>query len=597
MAHSVRRIIIIIRRTFTFTVSKITVILYLEKIGGAVEMKLLRIPVGVSDFAEIRRNGYYYVDKSGLIGELLGTTGTKVTLITRPRRFGKTLGMSMLESFFDIQKDNKTLFEGLEIANRHDLCTEWMNQWPTVFVSFRQVDGLNFNSAYGMLTLVISELYKKHLYLLDSDKVDGYDKEIVKQLIQGTASAKDTKGSLMLLTRLMCQQYGKPVILLIDEYDVPVAKANSNGYYEEMLDVMKGLMQALKDNQALCFAVITGCLKIAKESIFTGTNNFISDTLTDSILNEYFGFVQSEVDQILKDADALDKAESIREWYDGYHFGDFDVYCPWDVMNYLLELQRNPKAKPVSYWKNTSDNAVIRSFIDYAGGNITGKLETLLAGGTIVQRVDENLTYDYLHSSEENLWSMLYLTGYLTKAREEDYNGKLADGTVAFMIPNAEIKEIFETTVVKWFDDSTKKCDRSTLFHAVWNGDSENLTKEMNVLLRRTISYHDYKEDFYHAFLAGIFTGAGYMVDSNKEHGEGRSDVVVYDPINSRVAVFEAKYTKSLDKLESECDAALQQIDDRMYAKEYEDDYDQILCYGISFFKKRCMVKKKLAKT
>ena len=560
-------------------------------------MKFLSIPVGVSDFEEIRRNGYYYVDKSGLIGELLGTTGTKVTLITRPRRFGKTLGMSMLESFFDIQKDNKTLFEGLEIANRHDLCTEWMNQWPTVFVSFRQVDGLNFNSAYDMLTLVISELYKKHLYLLDSDKVDGYDKEIVKQLIQGTASAKDTKGSLMLLTRLMCQQYGKPVILLIDEYDVPVAKANSNGYYEEMLDVMKGLMQALKDNQALCFAVITGCLKIAKESIFTGTNNFISDTLTDSILNEYFGFVQSEVDQILKDADVLDKAESIREWYDGYHFGDFDVYCPWDVMNYLLELQRNPKAKPVSYWKNTSDNAVIRSFIDYAGSNITGKLETLLAGGTIVQRVDENLTYDYLHSSEENLWSMLYLTGYLTKAREEDYNGKLADGTVAFMIPNAEIKEIFETTVVKWFDDSTKKCDRSTLFHAVWNGDSENLTKEMNVLLRRTISYHDYKEDFYHAFLAGIFTGAGYMVDSNKEHGEGRSDVVVYDPINSRVAVFEAKYTKSLDKLESECDAALQQIDDRMYAKEYEDDYDQILCYGISFFKKRCMVKKKLAKT
>ena len=560
-------------------------------------MKLLSIPVGVSDFEEIRRNGYYYVDKSGLIGELLGTTGTKVTLITRPRRFGKTLGMSMLESFFDIQKDNKTLFEGLEIANRHDLCTEWMNQWPTVFVSFRQVDGLNFNSAYDMLTLVISELYKKHLYLLDSDKVDSFDKEIVKQLIQGTASAKDTKGSLMLLTRLMCQQYGKPVILLIDEYDVPVAKANSNGYYEEMLDVMKGLMQALKDNQALCFAVITGCLKIAKESIFTGTNNFISDTITDSRLNEYFGFVQSEVDQILKDADVLDKAESIREWYDGYHFGDFDVYCPWDVMNYLLELQRNPKAKPVSYWKNTSDNAVIRSFIDYAGSNITGKLETLLAGGTIVQRVDENLTYDYLHSSEENLWSMLYLTGYLTKAREEDYNGKLADGTVAFMIPNAEIKEIFETTVVKWFDDSTKKCDRSTLFHAVWNGDSENLTKEMNVLLRRTISYHDYKEDFYHAFLAGIFTGAGYMVDSNKEHGEGRSDVVVYDPINSRVAVFEAKYTKSLDKLESECDAALQQIDDRMYAKEYEDDYDQILCYGISFFKKRCMVKKKLAKT
>ena len=556
-------------------------------------MKLLSIPVGVSDFEEIRRNGYYYVDKSGLIGELLGTTGTKVTLITRPRRFGKTLGMSMLESFFDIRKDNKALFEELEIAKRHELCMEWMNQWPTVFVSFRQVDGLNFNSAYDMLTLVISELYKKHLYLLDSDKVDSFDKEIVKQLIQGTASTKDTKGSLMLLTRLMYQQYGKPVILLIDEYDVPVAKANSNGYYEEMLDVMKGLMQALKDNQALCFAVITGCLKIAKESIFTGTNNFISDTITDSRLNEYFGFVQSEVDQILKDADVLDKAESIREWYDGYHFGDFDVYCPWDVMNYLLELQRNPKAKPVSYWKNTSDNAVIRSFIDYAGSNITGKLETLLAGGTIVQRVDENLTYDYLHSSENNLWSMLYLTGYLTKAREEDYNGKLADGTVALMIPNAEIKEIFETTVVKWFDDSTKKWNRNALFDAVWNGDSERITKEMNALLRRTISYHDYREDFYHAFLAGIFTGAGYMVDSNKEHGEGRSDVVIYDSMNARVAIFEAKYTKVLENLGSACDTALRQIDDRMYAKEYEEDYDQILCYGISFFKKRCMVKKK----
>ena len=556
-------------------------------------MKLLSIPVGVSDFEEIRRNGYYYVDKSGLIGELLGTTGTKVTLITRPRRFGKTLGMSMLESFFDIQKDNKALFEELEIAKRHELCMEWMNQWPTVFVSFRQVDGLNFNSAYDMLTLVISELYKKHLYLLDSDKVDSFDKEIVKQLIQGTASAKDTKGSLMLLTRLMYQQYGKPVILLIDEYDVPVAKANSNGYYEEMLDVMKGLMQALKDNQALCFAVITGCLKIAKESIFTGTNNFISDTITDSRLNEYFGFVQSEVDQILKDADVLDKAENIREWYDGYHFGDFDVYCPWDVMNYMLELQRNPKARPVSYWKNTSDNAIIRSFIEYAGGTITNKLETLMAGGCIVQRVDENLTYDYLHSSEENLWSTLYLTGYLTKARKGDYKDELPDGMAALMIPNAEIKEIFETTVIKWFDDSTKKWNRNALFDAVWNGDSERITKEMNALLRRTISYHDYREDFYHAFLAGIFTGAGYMVDSNKEHGEGRSDVVIYDSMNARVAIFEAKYTKVLENLGSACDTALRQIDDRMYAKEYEEDYDQILCYGISFFKKRCMVKKK----
>ena len=556
-------------------------------------MTHLNIPVGISDFAEIRQNGYYYVDKTGLIAEVLKAQAVKVTLITRPRRFGKTLGMSMLESFFDIRKDSRALFEGLEISENQALCDAWMNQYPTIFVSFRQVDGLNFTGAYDMLTWVISELYKEHHYLLDSDSIGTSDKEIAKQLEWGQASMKDMKGSLMLLTRMMQRHYGKPIILLIDEYDVPVAKANNNGYYNEMLDVMKGLMQALKDNQALRFAVVTGCLKIAKESIFTGTNNFISDTITDSRLNEYFGFVQSEVDQILKDADVLDKAESIREWYDGYHFGDFDVYCPWDVMNYMLELQRDPKAKPISYWKNTSDNAIIRSFIDYAGSTITNKLETLMAGGCIVQRVDENLTYDYLHSSEDNLWSTLYLTGYLTKAREGDYKGELPDGMVALMIPNAEIKEIFETTVIKWFDDSTKKWNRNALFDAVWNSDSEGITKEMNALLRRTISYHDYREDFYHAFLAGIFTGAGYMVDSNKEHGEGRSDVVVYDSINARVAIFEAKYTKALENLESECDTALQQIDDRMYAKEYEDDYDQILCYGISFFKKRCMVKKK----
>ena len=555
-------------------------------------MKKLNIPVGISDFEKIRNGGFYYIDKSGLIAEILDEKA-EVTLITRPRRFGKTLGMSMLESFFDIRKDSKELFDGLEIAEHQVLCDEWMNQYPTVFVSFRQVDGLDFTGAYDMLTMVIADLYNKHLYLLDSKSVTEFQKTAFEHLAHGSGSIKEVKSSLMLLTTMMQSYYAKPVILLIDEYDVPVAKANNNGYYNEMLDVMKGLMQALKDNQALQFAVVTGCLKIAKESIFTGTNNFVSDTITNSRLNEYFGFVQSEVDLLLKDADLTTQAESIKKWYDGYHFGAFDVYCPWDVMNYLLELQRNPKAKPISYWKNTSDNAIIRSFIDYAGSTITNKLETLMAGGCIVQRVDENLTYDYLHSSEDNLWSTLYLTGYLTKAREEDYKGELPDGMVALMIPNAEIKEIFETTVIKWFDDSTKKWNRNALFDAVWNGDSEGITKEMNALLRRTISYHDYREDFYHAFLAGIFTGAGYMVDSNKEHGEGRSDVVVYDSINARVAIFEAKYTKVLENLESECDIALQQIDDRMYAKEYEDDYDQILCYGISFFKKRCMVKKK----
>jgi len=555
-------------------------------------MKALNIPVGISNFEKIRNNGFYYVDKTGLIEELLKTEA-EVTLIIRPRRFGKTLGMSMLESFFDIRKNSRKLFEGLEIARQSELCSKWMNQYPTVSVSFRQVDGLNFTSAYDMLTMVFADLYNKHLYLLEDSHVTEFQKKTFTNIAHGCGSEKEVKSSLVLLTTMMQQHYGKAVVLLIDEYDVPVAKANAHGYYNEMLDVMKGLLQTLKDNQALCFAVVTGCLKIAKESIFTGTNNFVSDTITDSRLNEYFGFVQSEVDQILADAETEDQAENIRKWYDGYHFGDFDVYCPWDVMNYLLELQHNPQAKPVSYWKNTSDNAIIRSFIDHSGSSITKKLENLMAGETIVQRVDENLTYDYLHSSEDNLWSMLYLTGYLTKARNEQTDEVLPDGAIALMIPNEEIRDIFETTVIQWFDDSTRKWNRTLLFDAVWNGDSVNLTKEMNILLRRTISYHDYKEDFYHAFLAGIFTGAGYMVDSNKEHGEGRSDVVVYDPVNGRVAIFEAKYTKNQEKLESTCNTALQQIDERLYAKEYEDDYDQILCYGISFFKKRCLVKKK----
>ena len=556
-------------------------------------MSKLSIPVGISNFEKIRNGGFYYIDKTGLIAELVRSSA-EVTLITRPRRFGKTLGMSMLESFFDIRKDSKKLFDGLEISHQKNLCEKWMNQWPVVFLSLKNVDGIHFSDAYQQLVYEISLLYQQHDNLLKSTALSDRDKFLFKQLQERQAGKTDIMRSLQFLTRLLEQHYGKKVILLIDEYDVPIAKANSHGYYNEMMDVIKGLMQALKDNPSLHFAVITGCLKIAKESIFTGTNNFVSDTITNSRLNEYFGFVQHEVDQLLLSADFTDKASAMKEWYDGYHFGTFDVYCPWDVMNYLLELQRNPQASPVSYWKNTSDNAIIRSFIDYAGSSITKKLETLMAGGSILQRVDENLTYDYLHSSEDNLWSLLYLTGYLTKAQTTIDTNELPPGMMELKIPNAEIKEIFETTVVRWFDESAKTWNRKTLFDAIWSGDCDRITQELTALLRRTISYHDYREDFYHAFLAGIFTGAGYMVDSNKEHGEGRSDVVLYDSINGRVAVFEAKYTKALENLSSACDSALQQMNEKLYAKEYEDDYDQIFCYGISFFKKRCLVKKVL---
>ena len=555
-------------------------------------MKEINIPVGISDFKEICKNGYYYVDKTFLIKELLKTTATKVTLITRPRRFGKTMAMSMLATYFDIRENSQDLFDGLEISKETDLCKEWMNQWPVVFLSLKDIDGLNFEDAYERLVVQISNLYKNYTYLLEYDKIDPDDRQIFLDLKAGKAEKAQVFQALRTLMRMLQIYHQKKVILLLDEYDVPIAKASSNGYYNQMLDVMKGIMStALKDNTSLQFSVVTGCLRIAKESVFTGTNNFVTDSITDSRYNEFFGFTQAEVDQILEDADAGKHAESVKYWYDGYHFGNVDVYCPWDMMNYLCDLQRNPEAKPDSYWKNTSDNAIIRSFIDYAGSSITKKLETLLAGGYIVEQIDESLTYDYLHSSEENLWSILYLTGYLTTVREEDLSTSVPDGLSALAIPNAEIQEIFETTVMKWFSDSAKTWSRQILFDAVWRNDCELLTQEMNKLLRKTISYHDYKEDFYHAFLAGIFAGAGYSVESNKEHGEGRSDIVVSDIVNGRVAVFEVKKSDALADLTSDCESALAQIDDRMYAKEFENDYDEVLCYGISFFKKRCLVK------
>ncbi len=556
-------------------------------------MSALKIPVGRSGFTDIRENHYYFIDKSGLIEELLRTDATQVTLITRPRRFGKTLGMSMLSAFFDIRRSGAELFKGLAIAENEALCDAWMNQYPVLFLSFRSVDGLDFGGAYAQLVSVIAELYKEHFYLKESDRINTLDQELIYRIASKKAEPEEIKNSLLKLTQLMALHYGKPVILLIDEYDVPLAKASEKNYYPQMLDMVKGLMQVIKDNDFLKFAVITGCLRIAKESIFTGTNNFVSDTISDTRLNEYFGFTQKEVDRLLQDAGLSYHAEEIREWYDGYHFGDFDVYCPWDVVNHVNQLLLNPKTKPAGYWKNSSDNAIIRSFIEYSGDAVTKKFETLLAGGTVVQRVEEDLGYDYLHSSQENLWSILYLTGYLTRIRESRSGKQLPKGCLELKIPNAEIMEIFETTISKWFEENVLQWDRKALFASVWTGDAERMKEELTRLLRKTISYHDYKEDFYHAFFAGIFAGAGYNVESNREHGEGRSDIVVQDYAGDRAAVFEVKYSKSLEKLSGDCDEALQQMDDRMYAEEFEEDYSQVICYGISFYKKRCLVKKK----
>ena len=547
-----------------------------------------KISVGSSDFAEYRKGDYYYVDKTGLIEELLKTPGIKVTLITRPRRFGKTMNMSMLAEFFDIRKDSRPIFSGLKIADNKELCKAWMNQWPVIHVTFRSVFGSCFKDAYSMIEAVIAELYKQHIYLLENPEMMVYDREIFDRIAGKKASGEEIKNSLLFLTRLLGQYYGKTVILLIDEYDVPLAKASDKGYYEEMLYVIRGILQALKDNSFLHLAVVTGCLRIAKESIFTGTNNFITDTISDNRLDEFFGFTQEEVDRILADTQNTSHSQEIKNWYDGYRFGSIDVYSPWDVMNHINALCLDPQAMPRSYWRNTSDNAIIRSFIDQAENDTIKQFEILLSGDKISQKIEEDLTYDYLHASAENLWSILYLTGYITGTEKEEGRQEWN-----LWIPNLEIREIFEDTVIKWFHDSARLWERKALFHAVWERDEEKLTEEMTKLLRKTISYHDYKEDFYHAFLAGIFAGAGYIVKSNREHGDGRSDVVVQDYDGNRIAVFEVKYSRRLEDLPYDCERAIKQIDVRRYGEEFAEDYSTVICYGIAFYRKRCMVKVK----
>ena len=547
-----------------------------------------KISVGSSDFAEYRKGDYYYVDKTGLIEELLKTPGIKVTLITRPRRFGKTMNMSMLAEFFDIRKDSRPIFSGLKIADNKELCEAWMNQWPVIHVTFRSVFGSCFKDAYSMIEAVIAELYKQHIYLLENPEMMVYDREIFDRIAGKKASGEEIKNSILFLTRLLGQYYGKTVILLIDEYDVPLAKASDKGYYEEMLYVIRGILQALKDNSFLHLAVVTGCLRIAKESIFTGTNNFITDTISDNRLDEFFGFTQEEVDRILADTQNTSHSQEIKNWYDGYRFGSIDVYSPWDVMNHINALCLDPQAMPRSYWRNTSDNAIIRSFIDQAENDTIKQFEILLSGDKISQKIEEDLTYDYLHASAENLWSILYLTGYLTGTEKEEGRQEWN-----LWIPNLEIREIFEDTVIKWFHDSARLWERKALFHAVWERDEEKLTEEMTKLLRKTISYHDYKEDFYHAFLAGIFAGAGYIVKSNREHGDGRSDVVVQDYDGNRIAVFEVKYSRRLEDLPYDCERAIKQIDVRRYGEEFAEDYSTVICYGIAFYRKRCMVKVK----
>ena len=555
----------------------------------------MRIPVGKDDFDKIRRSHSYYVDKTELIYELTDGTDNEVTLFTRPRRFGKTLMMSMLESFFSIQKgDSRDVFEGLNIMKHETFCAEWMNQYPVLFLTLKGVEDLSFEEAYQTLQVKLSELCIVHRDLLNGQNISDIDKSSFRKLMSQTAPLATVKDSLKTIMRMMYAVYGKPVILLIDEYDAPLAKVSEqntdgNQYYAKMLNVIRGMFDAaLKGNEFLKFAVVTGCLRIAKESISTGTNNFMSYSVLDKQFSGYFGFTQEEVDRMLEEADRKDKAEEIRSWYDGYVFGSTSVYCPWDVASYVAALLADRKAKPKNYWKNTSHNGILLTFVKRSEFDVSDKFETLLNSGTIVQTISDELTYDTLHESEDNLWSVLLMTGYLTKADPE-----ADEDSVELRIPNREISSIFEETVVRRFNDALA-LDRSkqkALMDSLWNGDEKTASERMTDILFDTISYHDYHENYYHAFMTGIISGLGYAVKSNQENGLGRSDIDVREKRRKRGMLLEAKKSEKEEDMEKDALEGKQQILDKEYLRGFSG-FDSVVCYGISFFRKKALVKK-----
>lgn len=546
-------------------------------------------PLGIDSFQEVRDGHYYYIDKTDFLKDLLDKP-FKANLITRPRRFGKTLTMSMMEDFFDISRDSAEHFTDLNISKEVVLCEKWRNQWPVIFLTLKSIEGSSFENAYGMLEVLISGLCKSYAFLENSKKVDEDDQILFKKMKSQTSSLANVKDSLYTLTRMLHAHYGKKVILLLDEYDVPLANASEHNYYKEMLELIRGLLgKALKTNEHLKFSVMTGCLRIAKESLFTGINNFVTDSITGDRFNECIGFTDREVEKILMDTGFSDHMAEVRTWYNGYRFGDVSVYCPWDVLNHVTALQENPKQQPKNYWGSTSHNGAIYQFISREGLDVNQKFEALLSGGCITEEITDELTYDTLHSSEKNLWSLLYLTGYLTLAANQP--DSCNENYVTLRIPNEEVKSIFKTAIVDWFNESMQLRDRKPLFHALWNGNAKAAADMISDILFDTISYHDYKESYYHAFTAGIFSGAGYMVKSNYEDGTGRSDVVIKDRKNRRAIVIEIKHSKSEKLMEHDCDTALEQIRKKKYMKSVERGYRQVIAYGIAFFEKECKIK------
>lgn len=549
------------------------------------------IVVGNENFDEFIREDGYYVDKTELLYELAARTRNKVTLFTRPRRFGKTLTMSMMESFFDNRRDSASVFGEWNIAKNHpDFCAKWMNQYPVLFVSLKDVEGLDFAASYAMLKSTISRLCIKFSDLAKRDEVNSADRETFLRLMHKSASLDEVKSSLDTIMRMMHAVYGKPVILLIDEYDVPLGKAGESGnqtFYEQMLDVIRGLMSiSLKTNEFLKFAVITGCLRISKESIFTGVNNFACYSVTSRKFSNYFGFTQDEVERMLDAFDLPQKLDLIKKWYDGYIFGNTEVFCPWDVVSYLSSVIDEEGEEPQNFWANTSSNAILEEFVNHNTIDASEKFEILLNGGTITEEVCEELTYDKISESEKNLWSVLLMTGYVSKADKLSGRGK-----VKLRIPNTEIAEIFRDAVVERFKRTMDTSRVDAFITAMWNKDEETASEMLTEILWNSISYFDYGEDYYHGMLNGIFTSRGFKPDSNDEAGLGRLDLRVKDHPGRRVLLLEFKRSKAEKDLDADCDEAIGQIMKNGYNKVVPEGYEYQIVYGIAFYGKMAKVK------
>ena len=554
----------------------------------------LKLPVGIENFEEIRRNQYYYIDKTKLIEQLFDSLG-KVSLFTRPRRFGKTLNMSMLKSFFEIGTD-PSLFDGLYISKNQDLCKQHLGQYPVVFLSLKGVEGLSFSEARRRCIQLIKREAERFYVLKDSQRLLDIDKKRYRELLEMKNQPEEVEiimSSIKTLSDLLYKHYGKKAVILIDEYDVPLDKAFQYGYYREMLHFIRGLLgEVLKTNDSLAFAVLTGCLRVSKESIFTGLNNFKILSITDTRFDEQFGFTDTEVRTLLSDYQMEDRFAEVKEWYDGYHFGNADVYCPWDVVNFVDRAKDDREARPEAYWINTSGNDLVKRFIDKANKTTKSEIERLINGEAIEKELRLELTYEEIDQSIENLWSVLFTTGYLTQT------GRPKDGAYRLIIPNREVREVFRLQINEWFKKSIfSNTERLTAFwKAFEEGDTEGVEQYLNRILSNSISVFDTKarkeekESSYHNLLVGILTGnADWLVKSNVEAGEGFADIIVETDDPDAGIVVELKYTKNFDELKAASQKALDQIRDRRY-QEYllNDDRKNIRLYGIAFCKKRC---------